>query len=301
MRPDAFAAVMATGIVSIAAADHGVSVVSVPLAVLALVALPVLMYLAAMAWRRDGWTLGDPDTAIGLLTYVAACCVVAARLDEYRWVSFVLGILALSGWISLAPFVVGDLWRLRWTGLRDRAHGGWMLVSVATAGLAIVCVALRFTLGAFALWGLALCGYAAVAMLVGWRACHDPAVRRNVPADHWILMGGTAIATLAGVHLHTALYPGPIADAVRVVTLVTWTIATMQLIPLTVLGWRRARDWPAVFPVGMYSAATFAMAGETGWPVLRTVSLVFLWLAVALWLLTLPTLLRFRRGLSRSA
>jgi len=47
MRPDAFAAVMATGIVSVAAADHGVEVVSAPLALIAVVALPVLVYLSA--------------------------------------------------------------------------------------------------------------------------------------------------------------------------------------------------------------------------------------------------------------
>jgi hypothetical protein len=293
MRPDAFAAVMATGIVSIAAADHGVSFVSVPLAVLALSGLAVLMYLAAVAWKRDAWTLRDADTAVGLLTYVAACCVLAARFGEFRWAVLVLGGMALQGWISLVPFVVRDSWQLRWTALRDRVHGGWMLISVATSGLAIVCVALRFLLGAFVFWFLALGAYCVVAGFVGWRAVHDPAVRRDVPADHWILMGGTAIATLAGAHLHVALYPGPVADAVRVVTLVTLAIATVQLVPLACLGWRRVRAWPAVFPVGMYSAATFAVAGETGWGLLPTVSLVFLWLALVLWLLTL---LRFRRA-----
>ncbi|HEV7423001.1 MAG TPA: hypothetical protein VGO30_24685 [Mycobacterium sp.] len=57
MRPDAFAAVMATGIVSFAAADHGVNVVSAPLAVVAAVALPVLIVATARAWKRDSWNL----------------------------------------------------------------------------------------------------------------------------------------------------------------------------------------------------------------------------------------------------
>jgi hypothetical protein len=38
------------------------------------------------------------------------------------------------------------------------------------------------------------------------------------------------------------------------------------------------------------------MARETGWTGLSTVSLVFFWIAVALWLLTLP---RFRRAFVR--
>jgi hypothetical protein len=105
-------------------------------------------------------------------------------------------------------------------------------------------------------------------------------------------MGGTAIATLAGDHLHAALYPGPIADAVRLVTIVTWVVATVQIVPLAVVGWRSVIAWPAVFPVGMYGTATFAMAQETGWPALREVSLVFTVIAVTLWLVTAW---RFRR------
>jgi hypothetical protein len=43
VKPDVFAAVMATGIVSIAAADHGYHIISDVLAVLAAVGLPILI------------------------------------------------------------------------------------------------------------------------------------------------------------------------------------------------------------------------------------------------------------------
>lgn len=294
---------MATGIVSIAAADHGWDVLGMMLAAIAVVALPVLMVLCAGAWRRDSWSLRDVDTAIGLLTYVAACCVLAARFSEHRWVVFALGGMALQGWVSLLPFVIRGLWRLRWLGLRDHAQGGWQLLSVSTSGLAIVFVAGGNVFWPFVLWPLAMGFYVLVAALVGWRAVSDPSTRRNVPADHWILMGGTAIATLAGDHLHAALHPGPIADAVRAVTIVTWVIATVQIVPLVVVGWRRVFAWPAVFPVGMYGSATFAMAQETGWPALREVSLAFTVAAVALWLVTAireGASLYTRRGVSRT-
>ena len=52
MRPDVFAAVMATGIVSIAAMDHGFGDISDVLIVLAAVALPVLIVAAAIAGQR---------------------------------------------------------------------------------------------------------------------------------------------------------------------------------------------------------------------------------------------------------
>lgn len=290
--------VMATGIVSIATADHGWVWVSAALGLVAAVALPVLMVWCAAVWRRESWSLRDVDTAVGLLTYVCACCVLAARFGEHRWVVIALGGMALQGWLSLLPFVIRGLWRLRWTGLRDGAHGGWQLVSVSTSGLAIVFVAGGSVFWPFVLWPLALVCWVVVSALVAWRAVCEPATFRRVPPDHWILMGGTAIATLAGAHLHAALYPGPIADAVRVVTIVTWGIASLQIVPLAIVGWRQVFAWPAVFPIGMYGAATYAMAGETGWLALRTVSLAFTCLALALWLLTL---LRFRRALSRSA
>jgi hypothetical protein len=291
MRPDAFAAVMATGIVSIAAADHGVEVVSVPLAVVAAVALPVLIVATALAWHRDSWHLRDLDTAVALFTYVAACAVLVARFGEHEWVVWVLGAMALQGWVSLAPVVVRDMWRVGWTGLRDRAHGGWQLASVATSGLAIVFVEASILFWALIFWFFALCVYGLMTGLVLWRAVHEPAVRRwngDGPPDVWILMGGLAIATLAGDHIHGAVHPGPFADAVRVVTIVTWILATLWILPLASVGWRRIRDWPAVFPLGMYSCATFAMALETGWSALRVVSLVFFWIAFAAWLLTSP-------------
>ena len=71
MRPDAFAAVMATGIVSIAAADHDLDVISAALAAVAAVALPVLVVAAARAWRRAS-TRRDvpPDHWIALAAWL---------------------------------------------------------------------------------------------------------------------------------------------------------------------------------------------------------------------------------------
>jgi hypothetical protein len=301
MRPDAFAAVMATAIVSVAAADHGMTVVSVALAVIAVVALPVLVFVTSVVWKRDSWKLGDLDTAIGLLTYVAACCVLAARFDSHRVAVLVLGGLALQGWLCLTPFIVRGMWRVRWTGLRDRARGGWELASVAVSGLAIVCVASRFVFWALIFWALALCAYCVMTALIVWRATQEPAARRNVPPDHWILMGGLAVATLAGEHVHHALHPGPIADAVRGVTIVTWVLASLWIVPLAAIGWRRIRGWPAVFPLGMYSSATFAMAAETGWTWLRGVSSAFFWLAFALWLATSTPLAISARSVASAA
>lgn len=290
MKPEAFAAVMATGIVSISAAEHGYPLIGWPLTALAAVGLPVLMYLAARRWRS--FDLRDIDTVVGLFTYVAACAVVAGAFAEHRIALWILGSMGLGGWLSLIPMLVARMRRLGPAGLRNRARGTWELASVATSGLSMVFMAQGNMFWAFIFWGIALGLYGLMTALIGWRALGDPAVRRNVPPDHWILMGGAAIATLAGEHIYIALPPGPIADAVRILTIATFAVATVQILPLAITSWRQMLDWPAVFPLGMYSVSAWAMMLETGWQPLVVVSQVFFWIAFVTWLLVLVAVLR---------
>lgn len=303
MKPDTFAAVMATGIVSIAAVDHGYRGISDVLIVLAAVALPVFIVAAAIAWRRESWDPTNLDVSLRLYTYIAACAVVGARLAEHRVVLWVLAGMALQGWLSLAPVVSRRMWHDRGAGLRDHAHGGWELASVATSGLAIVCADLRIVFLAMLFWVIAIGVYLVMTGLIVWRAVHDPAAPALVQPDIWILMGGAAIATLAGDHIDKAGL-----EAVWPVTVVTWFVATVWIPPLIYATLQRFRRhelppglwWAAVFPLGMYSSATYATAVETGWHWLTTVSLVFFWIAFAAWTLTaLHDLVRFRRARSR--
>jgi hypothetical protein len=90
-----------------------------------------------------------------------------------------------------------------------------------------------------------------------------------VQPDIWILMGAAAIATLAGDHIDRAGL-----EAVRPVTVVTWYVATVWIPPLRYVTLQRFRMrselppglwWAAVFPLGMYSSATYATALESGW------------------------------------
>lgn len=276
MRPDVFAAVMATGIVSIAAADHGHHVISDGLVIVAAVAFAVLIVVVARAWRA--FDFRDLDVPIGLLTYVAAGAVLAARLAEHRIVLWVLATMAFQGWLSLAPMVARRMWQHRGS-LRSRAHGAWELASVATSGLAIVSADLGIVFWAVVFWVLAMCVYLLMTGLIVWRV--DLA-----KPDSWILMGGAAIATLAGEHVHHVLIPGPIADGVRAVTIVTWVVATLWIAPLAYAMIRRFAGigWPTVFPLGMYASATYAMYVELDWPWLTWVSLAFLWIALSTWL-----------------
>ncbi len=292
---------MATGVVSIAAADHGYLAISEVLIVLAAVALPVLIVAVVTAWRRESWDLTDLDVSLRLCTYVAACAVVGARLAEHRIVLWVVAGMALQGWLSLVPVTARRMWRDRGAGLRDRAHGGWELASVATAGLAIVTADLKIVFLAVLFWGIAIGVYLVMTGLVLWRAGRDPAAPELVQPASWILMGGAAIATLAGDHIHEAGL-----QSIRPVTVVTWLVATAWIPPLvylTVRRFRRRRElppglwWAAVFPLGMYSAASYATGVETGWRSLTVVSLVFFWIAFAAWVIVaIDSPRRFRRA-----
>ena len=196
MSADAFAAVMATGIVSIAAADHGFLGISDALLVIAVALFAALVTVAMARLRPD---FDDLDAPFQMLTFVAACAVVGTRLSWWP-----LGVPGLLGWLLLLPMALRAMWRYRWTGLRDRARGGWELASVATSGLAIVAADVGLVGVAIGLLALAVCLYCLLTGLVLWRAVHEPTAPDLFQPDVWILMGGAAIATLAGDHIHQA-------------------------------------------------------------------------------------------------
>lgn len=322
-RPDVFAAVMATGIVSVAAADHYYRWITAILDVIATAGLVVLTGFAAVQWfslrRCPFGDARNPDVSLRLFTFVAACAVVGARHHDREIALWILGAVAALGWLVLASMSAVNMSRRSWRELRDSAHGVWELASVATSGLAIVGGYLSELTGwrslwfaALAMWIVAIAVYGLMTTLIVGRAV---VARLAWEADSWILMGGLAIATLAGDTLHGAAprlgLSGWLVDGVRVVTVATWVAATLWIPVLLgvslrginqragVLGFRGAW-WGLVFPLGMYSSASFAMAGEMGWRSLQTISLVFFWIAVTAWVVvTLAGLDTFRRAQTR--
>jgi tellurite resistance protein TehA-like permease len=325
--PDVFAAVMATGILSIVASYHRYRWISDTLGVVATLGLVFLVVLVVttqgLAFRPPRmlrWDLRDPDVTLRLFTFVAACAVVDARLSFNAWVLRALGAVALSSWLVLMALSARDMWARRPAVLRDLAHGAWELASVGTSAVAIVLAQVAHYTGhrrwlaiAVPVWVAAICIYGLMTWLILWRMVRQrqSPVREweTFEPDSWILMGGLAIATLAGDKLH-ALAPAWLAGPVRVVTVVTWVAATLWIPPLVYFGLHRIGQrpdllrfagvwWALVFPLGMYSAATYAMAAEIHRPSLTTVSLVFFWDALAAWLIVVfAGLLRLRRVLA---
>ncbi|MDV3129375.1 tellurite resistance/C4-dicarboxylate transporter family protein [Mycobacterium sp. 21AC1] len=298
MRPDAFALVMATGIVSVAAADHDYRWISNALAVVACVALAVLA-VTAVVKRLDFGDVRDPSVVLRLFTFVAACAVVGSRLEFWPAALWAMGTIALLGWLVLVPLTVRSMRIRGWARLRTESRGGWLLASVGTSGLATVAADLHVVPVALVLWTVAIAVYLLMTWLILARAFDERLDPHGFEPDSWILMGGLAIATLAGDHIHHAGrdlgWSAGALSAIEVVTVLTWLVATLWLVPLVVFLVLRlsrvARSlrfaglwWAMVFPLGMYAAATHTMRVETGWQAMQTVSLVFFWIALAAWL-----------------
>jgi tellurite resistance protein TehA-like permease len=309
--PDLFPAVMATGIVSIAADAHRYWRLGIALGILALVGfagLAVGFAIGVVIHRAQTAILArDPDVALRMFSFVAACTVLGVRWDDHPAAVWVLGGLALGAWFLLTPIAAFDVTSRKSTDLRDYAHGAWLLPSVATAGLAITAANVAQEVWAWDLvviatvaWIVAMVVYLAVAWLIGWRALASSFGPEQVTPDSWILMGALGITTLAGDHILAAARalnpPAGIAHWTASVTLGTWAMASLWIPVLLHSHLRRIKQragslryqhawWAAVFPLGMFSAASAATALELHLRALQTVSLVFFWIAFTIWML----------------
>lgn len=301
---------MATGIVSVAAhADHA-DAVSAVLAVSATAVYVVL--LTALATRvlvaRNALAaqLRDPTAALGFLTLVAASDVLASRAGPH-WLETALGLVGLCGWLAFGAVALrdqrGEAGR---RARREEVRGSWLLASVATSSLAVVAARLAsahrapwLLAAAWLWWVLGLALYVLVAVPLARRA-----LRGGVDAagDHWIVMGALAIAGLAASGLVRASsklgWAAGFSHVARVGEVALW-IAASLLIPALVIVEARAwppalgiERWSSVFPLGMYSAATYALRARTGSAWLETVATVFLWIAVAILVVVVAVAMR---------
>ena len=320
---DAFAVVMATGIVSVAARSTGHPAVATAFAAMAGVALGVLAVCVAVgvATRGSVVATGPDPLARSLLLFsaVAACDVVAACLGpDHVGVTAGLGVVAAALWLVLVPRAVAALRSRPRRSRGEGARGGWLLAAVGTESLALSAahltragVAVPVLLGvALALWALGLAAYLAIAVPIVRRIAAAPDSVEVLSPDAWVLMGALAIATLSGSSVVLAArdsgalpwVPGVLDPAL----VALWALGTAWIPGLVVGEIRRARRvppcyerarWATVFPLGMYSATCSLLAvvlaahGAAGLggsatvlpSVLRDVGVVAFWVALPVW------------------
>ncbi|AZQ36871.1 hypothetical protein EJ357_28290 [Streptomyces cyaneochromogenes] len=289
--PAAGAAVMATGILSVALHQtdyETLSRIALALACAAWLALAA-DFVARLVWDRTGWAKEAATPAA--LTAVAATTVLGTRFATLGWQTLAKVLLALAAvlWPGLLTAVVR-----RW---HRRMPGAVFLGCVATQGLAVLAATLAATgttawlaHAALALFWLGLPLYAIALTRFDLRQV------AHGPGDHWVAGGALAISALAGSRLIAAdsaelyLWNDDDSGVLRNVTvaLLVLDLAWYAVLLVAEIAWPRphydVRRWATVFPMGMTAAATLSVATAVDVPWLRTPGEALLWTAVAAWL-----------------
>lgn len=332
--PANFAIVMATGILGLAAGQQGHGTLALVLLAINALAWPALAALTvARCLRQRAAFLADwrsHQRAPGFFTAVAGTSVLASQLTVARaggGAGSVLACVAALLWLVLTYGILVTLTiQEEKPGLAESISGGWLLTVVSTQSVAVAAtliashatpaVALALHFGALALW---LCGgmlYVWIIALIFYRYAFLRFAPQDLTPTYWINMGAMAISALAGTLLVANAAETPLLAELRPFlvggTVLFWAVGTWW-IPLQagLAVWRYVHRryplrydtayWGAVFPLGMYSAATHQMTVVLGLRFLAPLARGFFFLALAAWLLTAVGLVRsLRRTDSRA-
>jgi tellurite resistance protein TehA-like permease len=334
LGPTWFALVMATGIVSTAAAHQGFPRTSSALLAVAATSYVVLVVLSLVRLCR--WPaevradLAAPQQAFGAFAAVAGSAVLGERLDEQHAGTVALALLGVAavGWLLLG-YAVPALVVLApdKPGLAV-ADGSWLLWVVATQAVstAAAVVARRggaldapATVTAVTTWAVGVVLYLVLLTVLLLRLLVVPVPVRQMTTPYWIVMGATAITVLAGSRILGLDRSRPLvrlaAPSVDGLSLLLWAFGTWTIPLLVVFGiWRHVarRDrptftpqlWTLVFPLGMYSVATGEFGEVAGIGFLSGIARAAFWPALGAWgvvfVMMLASLARARRRHWRS-
>lgn len=316
LDPGYFALVMATGIVSNALYLHGARFLADALLAINLVAYPWLWMLTVLRTVRFSgaiWAdLLNPRRVFLFFTAVAATDVLGMSLGIRGFATVALGmwLFAFALWVVLIYLGFSVLLFRNDAGGADVAEGAWLNAIVGTQSLVIIGDAVGVPAAAFGpqvfvlmqmLWTIGLILYGILVVLLCYRFFFDALRPDEVAPPLWIVMGAAAISVNAGTILIANGGATPFLRSLQPfvdgVTLAAWAWATWWIPLLVLLGvWkhgihRRPIDyapalWSIVFPLGMYSVATFRLSGIAATPVLGTVSSLMMWVALLAWCAT---------------
>ena len=193
-------------------------------------------------------------------------------------------------------------------------NGSWLLVTVATESLAVLGTLVAQALNPMGpTLFVALCTYLLGAMfyilfiaLIVYRWIFLRMEPAKLTPPYWINMGALAITTLAGARLLLGSGSWKVLHDLQPFiggfTLFFWATGTWWIPLLVIVGfWRHVIErvpitydpqyWSLVFPLGMYTVATFVFANAAGIPFLLIIPRIFVYIAMLAWLITVCSML----------
>jgi tellurite resistance protein TehA-like permease len=324
LPPNIFAMVMATGIVSLAAAGAGFPAIARVLFVLNAVLYPILLglFVARLTVDRAGVAadFADHAKAPGFFTMVAGPCVLGNQfvlLGDWPVAAAMLLGVGLLHWIGFTYLMLPSLMTAAVKPTPERGlSGAWLLIVVGTQALSVLTSLLLPRLSQAPEWGVfaTLAFWLVGSMIYLWiisqifnRILFLPLAPNDLTPPYWINMGAMAIATLAGARLVGLADRSPLLTDLlpflKGMTLMFWATATWWIPILFALGvWRHLTRhfplnydhgyWAAVFPIGMYTVCTRTIIDVIHLPYLAPISDAFVWVALTAWATTFLGLVR---------
>jgi tellurite resistance protein TehA-like permease len=334
-EPGYFAFVMATGIVSIAAFMWNMEWIAWSLFQLNKIAYIVLivltlsrLFLFLPFFIRDvtGFVQGP-----SLFTLVAGTCILGGQfviLSRNFTAGFLLWVVGIVLWsILIYAFFTKILIQESKPSPSESLDGGWLIYAVGTQSASVLgtLLASRFPgmqesllLFSLVMYLLGCMLYFILAVLIVYRLLFLALPPEKLTPLYWINMGAGAIITLSGATLILNsglwMFLENILPFLRGLTLFFWAITTWWIPLLVSLNiWRYVckrlpiiydvQYWSMVFPLAMYAVCTFQLANAMGVKALLAISVVFLYVALAVWTMTfmgfLGRLLKFLRNQHR--
>lgn len=315
--PAYFALVMATGIVSIACHLVALDFLAFPLfylnqffyiALWMLTLVRIVRYPARLFGDMSNHRIGS-----GFLTIVAATNVLGSQfviLQSNQTIALVLWVLGLALWLLLtyAIFTAFTVKEEK-PSLEEGINGAWLLFIVSTQSIPVLGMLLvsRFEalqeMFTFAMLGFYLLGcmfYILIISLIVYRFMFFKIEAEDMNPSYWINTGAVAITTLAGANILLrghASFLAEFAPFIKGFTVFFWAAGTWWIPYLFIVGaWRHFYKhypltyhpvyWGLVFPMGMYTVATYRLAEVLSMDFLLLIPQYFIYLALIAWTIT---------------